>query len=308
MPASNHDGFIFRFDNSYMEKAEKFDYVNIWQISENNIEPDREIAEHIQFCHEITYVISGKGTFYSGEDKVLLQPGDIHVIAKGVKHKIVPEERCNFRFANIGFEFSEELCESMQPVRAVFEKDPYFVLRDNGEIRVLMTMLINELQSQQEYSHTRIECFVKLVLTQIYRMTVTEASVGFSPKKSTATAKLTPYSIIRYVDNNLFECSGIGDIARALGYSQSYISHMFKEKMGITLQEYICSKKIEASLDFLKYQKFTVTQIAMMLNYASVQSFCKAFRKAVGYSPTEYQRRNCGAGNKEGNPGGEAIP
>jgi AraC-like DNA-binding protein len=67
---------------------------------------------------------------------------------------------------------------------------------------------------------------------------------------------------------------------------------MFKEAMGISLQEYICNKKIEASLDFLKDQKYTVTQIAMMLNYASVQSFCKAFRKVKGCSPTEYQKRH----------------
>jgi AraC-like DNA-binding protein len=111
-------------------------------------------------------------------------------------------------------------------------------------------------------------------------------------QKNTTTAKLTPYAVIRYVDTNLFEFPEVSDIAKALGYSQSYISHMFKEAMGISLQEYICNKKIEASLDFLKDQKYTVTQIAMMLNYASVQSFCKAFRKVKGCSPTEYQKRH----------------
>jgi AraC-like DNA-binding protein len=135
-----------------------------------------------------------------------------------------------------------------------------------------------------------VECYLKLILTDVYRMAVLDAPEVFLQKKSTTSVKLTPYAVIRYVDKNFFEFPGIAAISKALGYSQSYISHMFRDKMGITLQEYICRKKIEASLDFLKYQKYTVTQIAMMLNYASVQSFSKAFRKALGCSPTEYQK------------------
>lgn len=305
MGTANQDGFIFRFDNSYEEKAEEFDFIKVWQISEYTLEPDREILEHVQFCHEITYVISGKATFISGEHRDLLQQGDIHVIAKGVSHRIVPEEGNNLRFANIGFEFSEPLQEALEPIRRRYESDPYFILRDNGEIRILMTMLINEMQNQGAYSHTLVECYIKLILTHVFRMASADTSESAAPKKSTAPMKLTPYAIIRYVDTNLFEFPEIGDIARALGYSQSYISHMFKDAMGITLQEYICNKKIEASLDFLKYQKYTVTQIAMMLNYASVQSFCKAFRKAKGCSPTEYQKRHGWEKSNEGGGRGE---
>ena len=92
MRVSSKDGFVFRFDNSYDEKAEPFDFVKVWQISEYTLDPSREILEHIQFCHEITYVVSGKATFLSGDAKDDLQQGDIHLIAKGVSHKIIPQE------------------------------------------------------------------------------------------------------------------------------------------------------------------------------------------------------------------------
>lgn len=292
MRLSNKDGFVFRFDNSYEVIAEPFDFVKVWQISEYTLEPTREILEHVQFCHEITYVISGKGTFLSGDATDDLQQGDIHLISKGVSHRIIPLERSNLRFANIGFEFMDEIPEDMEPIRKLFETNPHLILRDNGEVRILMTMLLNEMQNQRDLSHLRAECCIKLILSQIYRMvTAGEEKPAISPKSTTST-KLTPYAVIRYVDTNLFEFPEVSDIAKALGYSQSYISHMFKEAMGIPLQEYICNKKIEASLDFLKDQKYTVTQIAMMLNYASAQSFCKAFRKVKGCSPTEYQKRH----------------
>lgn len=290
MVKNSQEGFIFQFDNSFPDKAEEYDFIKIWQISEYSIEPDREIVEHVQYCNEITYIISGKGTFYNGDEQVTLQQGDIHVIGKGISHRIVPEERSNLRFANIGFEFADNIDESLLDIRRLFEETPYMTLRDNGDVRILMTMLVNEMQAKKEHCHMMVECYLKLILTDVYRMAVLDAPEVFLQKKSTTSVKLTPYAVIRYVDKNFFEFPGIADISKALGYSQSYISHMFRDKMGITLQEYICRKKIEASLDFLKYQKYTVTQIAMMLNYASVQSFSKAFRKAMGCSPTEYQK------------------
>ena len=61
--------------------------------------------------------------------------------------------------------------------------------------------------------------------------------------------------------------------------------------MGTTLQAYVSMKKIEASLDLLKYKKSSITQIASSLNYESAQSFGKVFKKIMGCSPTEYQRR-----------------
>jgi AraC-like DNA-binding protein len=150
-------------------------------------------------------------------------------------------------------------------------------------------------------SHLMAECYIKLILAHTFRLTETEKPKMFSPKKSPA-ARLSLYTIIRYVDDNFMDFPGIDEMAKTLGYSPSYISHVFKEKMGLTLQEYIGKKKIEASLDFLKYQKYTITQIAMMLNYASVQSFGKAFRKAMGCSPTEYQRLH---GSEKGNEDGD---
>ena len=83
MRASDKEGFVFRFDNSYNEKAEPFDFINVWQISEYTLDPNREILEHVQFCHEITYVISGKGVFLSDDSRDELQQGDIHLISKG---------------------------------------------------------------------------------------------------------------------------------------------------------------------------------------------------------------------------------
>ena len=307
MGVEHKDGYIFNFDNAFPGRTGEFDFVSVRQIGEFSIEQDREIQSHVQSCHEITYVISGKGTFFADDRPMALQAGDIHLIAKGVNHRIVPDKRSNLRFANIGFVFNDKLPESFRPVKALFENTKCLHLKDPGQVRVLMTQLINELYAKPAFSHVMAECCIKQILIQLYRLAGEESPKAFVPKKS-STAKLSTYAIIRYVDDNFYDFPDVEHIAQALGYSQSYISHIFKEKMGTTLQDYICKKKIEASLDLLKYQKHTITQIAMMLNYASVQSFGKAFRKVMGCSPTEYQKKHgLEMSNEDGDPGNETV-
>lgn len=289
-PRAN-DGFIFRFDRSYMGQVRQYDCIRVWQISENSLEPNREIAEHRQHCHEISYVISGKGLFCSGERRDVLQTGDIHLIAKGTLHKIVPDSQSNLRFCNIGFDLDEPVPEALRPVKALFETDTCLCLHDRGELRMAMTMLIGELYAGAEGSELMIECYLKQVLVLIQRLAAATAAPAAVPGSAGDRYSLSVYAVVRYVDNNFYSFPTIRDISRDLGYSQSHISHTFKEKMGVTLRDYICRKKVEASLDFLGSGRYTVTQIAQMLNYSSLQAYSKAFQKVMGCSPTEYQKR-----------------
>lgn len=289
MPKHRNDGIIFNFENSFFHSVESYDFIDVWQIGEISVEPGYEIQEHTQLCHEITYIISGSGTFYGGEERAALIPGDIHVISKGMKHRIVSDSGTNLRFANIGFEFNGAVEESLKPLVELFSDGSNRCLHDPGELRLLMTMLINNMYSKAVYNRMMVGCFLKQILIHVYRLAVADHGDSFLLGAKEERSGLSVYNIIHYVDKNLCEFPGIEDVAKALGYSRSYISHMFKEEMGVTLQEYLCRKKIEATLELLLNQKYTVTQIAMMLNYSSIQAFSKAFRRIMGCSPTEYQ-------------------
>ena len=290
MQPKENDGFIFRFDRSYMSQVRQYDCVRVWQISENSLEPNREIPEHRQCCHEISYVISGKGRFYHGDDSQELQSGDIQLIRKDTLHKIVPDGQSNLRFCNIGFDLDENCPDALLPAKALFEEHAGLCLHDRGELRMAMTMLIGELYNAPEGSPMMIECYLKQILVQVARLAATSTAAAV-PESATDRYNLSVYAVVRYVDNNFYSFPSVRDIARDLGYSESHISHSFREKMGMTLREYICRKKVDASLDFLSAGRYSVTQISQMLNYSSLQAFSKAFQKIIGCSPTEYQKR-----------------
>ena len=290
MNLSRKDGYIFNFDNAFPGRTGEFDFISVRQIGEFSIEQDREIPLHTQDCHEITYVISGKGTFFSGGQPTPLQPGDIHVISKGATHRIVPDRRSNLRFSNIGFVFNDRLPESFRPVRAMFENTVSMSVKDKGEIRLLMTQLINEMYAKSAYSHVMAECCIKQILIHLYRLSAAEAPKVFVPKKTPA-AKLSPYAIIRYVDDNLFDFPDIEQIAQALGYSQSYISHIFKEKMGMGYSEYLRSLRIKYAVSLFDHGIESVKNVALLSGFTDPLYFSTVFKKTLGISPTEYKKK-----------------
>ena len=95
---------------------------------------------------------------------------------------------------------------------------------------------------------------------------------------------------MKYIDGNILGLKGVGDVAKALSYSESYVSHLFKEKTGKTLGEYIREQKIAQGIHLLRNRKLTIAEISDCLNYDTPQAFNKAFKKHTGHSPGDYRR------------------
>lgn len=286
-------GKLFEFGNCFITNPIKLGYINIYQIGELGLECGGFIDEHIQICHEISYIVSGNGIFYTDNTAIPVSQGDIHVISKGTPHKIICNSPQRLRFIYLGFDFNSDFPDNeLNDVMEFYMKSPLSTTQDFGEVRFLLDMLINELYAEPKHSKVIIESVINQILIYIYRLFLSYKQKHFIPNENKSLIGQTVYRIMKHIDNNIFEIKSIKSIATSLVYSESYISHLFKEKTGITIQEYIRNKKIEVSLDLLKSQKYTITEISNLLNYDTPQSFSKTFKKCTGYSPTNYRDIN----------------
>jgi AraC-like DNA-binding protein len=84
----------------------------------------------------------------------------------------------------------------------------------------------------------------------------------------------------------------VNDIADYIGKSPNYISTLFKEKVGMSLNEYINYEKISAAKDLLKYSELDISVIANFLSYQSQAYFGKVFKKMTGETPKHYRDNN----------------
>jgi len=79
-------------------------------------------------------------------------------------------------------------------------------------------------------------------------------------------------------------------LSEKLDYDYTYLSNVFSEVKGITIQQFIIIHKIERVKELLLYNEMTLTEIAYRLHYSSVAHLSNQFKKVTGLSPTFYKQ------------------
>lgn len=78
-------------------------------------------------------------------------------------------------------------------------------------------------------------------------------------------------------------------ISEKLGYDYTYLSNIFSEIKGITIQQFIIINKIERVKELLLYDEYNLTEIAYNMQYSSVAHLSNQFKKVTGLSPSYYK-------------------
>ena len=79
-------------------------------------------------------------------------------------------------------------------------------------------------------------------------------------------------------------------ITEKLGYDYTYLSNLFSEVKGITIQHFIIKHKIERAKELILYDELNLTEISYKLNYSSVAQLSNQFKKVTGQSPSFYKK------------------
>jgi AraC-like DNA-binding protein len=79
-------------------------------------------------------------------------------------------------------------------------------------------------------------------------------------------------------------------LSNKLNYDYNYLSNIFSEVKGITIEHYIISHKIERAKELLIYDELTLTEIASRLHYSSVAHLSNQFKKVTGLTPSFFKR------------------
>lgn len=78
-------------------------------------------------------------------------------------------------------------------------------------------------------------------------------------------------------------------ISKKLHHDYNYLSNLFSEVEGTTIEKYFISQKIEKVKELLKYDELSLSEIADKLNYSSVAYLSNQFKKQTGLTPTFYK-------------------
>ena len=80
-------------------------------------------------------------------------------------------------------------------------------------------------------------------------------------------------------------------LVEKMGMSYQQISKIFSKYEPITLERYSILVKIEKVKEMIWSDEFSLSEIAYMMDYSSVQYLSNQFKKETGYSVTEYKKQ-----------------
>lgn len=79
-------------------------------------------------------------------------------------------------------------------------------------------------------------------------------------------------------------------LSKKLDHNYTYLSNLFSEVQGTTIEHFIISHKIERVKELIIYDELNLTEISYKMNYSSVAHLSNQFKKVTGFSPSHYKQ------------------
>ena len=234
------------------------------------------LDRHEQNCHEITFVYGGEGTIIHNGQEQSIKSGQVHLCFENDTHQIIPSKSSPFRFYCIGFTLdpSNPLSAMLDEVRQIVSPENS-VLSDCTDLLGAFRSALGALytENQNEITDAIAANTLNYILSTVFG--------GFLrknhevPDNASIKDSLLFY-IVNYLKNNVYQINALSQLSNEIGYSYSYLSHLFSQKMGQSLKSFFASIRMDAA-DQLLLEK-SVTEVSDLLGYSSVHAFSRAYK------------------------------
>lgn len=92
-----------------------------------------------------------------------------------------------------------------------------------------------------------------------------------------------------YIRSNLTRPLSIEDVAKAVGYSDYYLSRKFAKETGMIFADYVNRERVRYAQTLLRTSSLPVQAISDMLQFTSLSYFGRVFKKLTGQTPKQYR-------------------
>lgn len=237
-----------------------------------------DFPRHLHNALEVAFMTKGHSTAICGNQRIDLQAGDVFVAFPNQEHgyentvdvggyvMIVPVHPYLASFHSI--------MEQKVPVSPLLKKGQW----EHTGIFSLLDMAFPEWLTAPK---TVRQGYSQLIVGKLMPLlTLKDAPSGCADALQ---------ALLLFINNHYTEPLSRQEIAQAVGYNESYISHIFSDHLNTTLTDYITSLRINDAKQLLTDTDLTVSQIAAHLGFGCIRSFNRAFVKETGASPTAYR-------------------
>lgn len=94
---------------------------------------------------------------------------------------------------------------------------------------------------------------------------------------------------LKYMQTQFMEGISVEDVSNWVGVHRSHFTKVFKARMDIPPSSYLQDLRMAKAKEMLEQSSYSVTEIALSLNFSDLYAFTRAFKNYFGTSPSEYR-------------------
>jgi AraC-like DNA-binding protein len=140
--------------------------------------------------------------------------------------------------------------------------------------------------TQPEFVH--VESLSSLIIVRLLRawLCLTQRNSG---RVNAGLGSETLARIEQLIEERLDTKLLLVDMAREMGMSRSNLARLFKHRTGISLGQYLISRRIHRAKELLRSDEHRIGEIALSVGFSNQGHFDTFFKKLVGLTPREYR-------------------
>ncbi|WP_300771556.1 AraC family transcriptional regulator [uncultured Acetatifactor sp.] len=280
----------YHMSMDFFEVPLSLELFDVYQICDLACSSDFETLVHQQVCYEISYIVSGEGTFTRNGTSYAVTQNMIFVVNATDTHHVKSSKQNPLRYMCMGFTFRKDSRDypKFEKLGSFLDnlKNPLTI--DNYKIYNLFTLALDEISAPNFLSMEMFESYITQIVILTYRSLCDQPKLHYTNLLESDNTNPLVYAITNYIDANLVDIKNLTDITNVFDYSYGYLSKLFSQTMGMTLKDYYTKRRFEKAAEMLTH-KTSINAISEVLHFSDASSFCKAFKQYYHISPKKYQ-------------------
>ena len=235
-------------------------------------------------AYHLHVILSGKGT--------LTVNGQTQTLHFGQMFMTKPDDECSYRpdqedpwtycWMTFDGENAQYYAESAGFKNDVFWQDCYV---DYQEFNALVQRILNKPELSLANDLMRLGVLFEYL----------SLAIESNYKSNQIVRHRHEYAPDVYVNHALdfiqkhYDTIKVTDVARYIGINRSYLTNIFKKKMGVSPQEYLLQYRLDKGSKLLLETRMSIQEIAQKIGYENPLTFSKMFKSVYGVSPRNYR-------------------
>jgi len=264
-----------------------------WHTEEDSPNP------HVAGSHEFAFLVSGDARIETCDEVFALTTGDLLLIEPGIDHAELPAGD-SLPYVLCWFSLDQSYATISHTSYSLSEKlilgGPRLQLHGRTNVQSIAAAVGSEMANRAWGWQSAAQSLLRYLSCILIRRVRLGQRARVGPTESPTIAH--DPAAWQIVQNALHHCRAnfhrrlrVEDVACAVGYSSSRLSHLFSACVGQSIADHIRSLRMARARDLLESTDLTVCEIAHQVGYGDPAHFSRAFKRSERMSPNAFRMR-----------------